>query len=372
MSFSNILRNLSNIYGWRTAKKIIVIESDDWGSIRMPSLAAFERLKQKGLAVDKGDAGRYNRNDTLASENDFAALFETLQKIKDSNGKPAVFTPVSLVANPDFEKIRQEKFQQYFYEPFTSTLQKYYPGKNVFQYWQEGIKNKLFVPQFHGREHLNVAAWMKALQQNDEQTHAAFNEGSWGFSNKHPYNVKYQAAFDLTDPSEIKEQEKIIADGLALFEKLFGYKASFFVPPNGPFNNTLEKTAAGSGIQFMSASKVQQEALGLGKTKKRYHWIGQKNKHNQLYITRNCFFEPSQAGKNWVQSCLEEIEIAFRWKKPAVISSHRVNYIGSLNEANRKNGLQQLETLLQQALTKWSGIEFMTSAELGELIKTGK
>ena len=33
----NALRNLSNLPGWRTSRKIVVIESDDWGTIRMPS-----------------------------------------------------------------------------------------------------------------------------------------------------------------------------------------------------------------------------------------------------------------------------------------------------------------------------------------------
>ena len=32
-----ITHNLLNIPGWRTKRHIVVIESDDWGSIRMPS-----------------------------------------------------------------------------------------------------------------------------------------------------------------------------------------------------------------------------------------------------------------------------------------------------------------------------------------------
>ena len=32
-----ISHNLLNIPGWRTKRKLVVIESDDWGAIRMPS-----------------------------------------------------------------------------------------------------------------------------------------------------------------------------------------------------------------------------------------------------------------------------------------------------------------------------------------------
>ena len=367
---SNLKRHLSNLIGWKTKRKIVVIESDDWGSIRMPSLAAYERLAKQGVQLGLGDAGRYNLNDTLATVDDLTALFETLQKHKDSKRNPAVFTAVSVVANPDFEKIQQHKFQEYFYEPFTQTLEKYYGNSAAYSLWKEGIQNKLFVPQFHGREHLNVAAWMNALQLNDRDTKLAFDEGCWGINNKHPFGVNYQAAFELTDAKELEYQRFVIKDGLVLFEKLFGYKASFFVPPNGPFNNALEITAAEAGIKFMSGSKIQNESLGLGKTRRRFHYLGQRNRFNQYYLTRNCFFEPSQPGLDWVNNCLSEMVIAFRWQKPVIISSHRVNYIGVLNESNREKGLMQLKELLTAALIRWPEIEFITSAELGEIITT--
>lgn len=37
-----VIKNFSNLPGWRTNRKIVVIESDDWGSIRMPSLTILE------------------------------------------------------------------------------------------------------------------------------------------------------------------------------------------------------------------------------------------------------------------------------------------------------------------------------------------
>ena len=54
----NLLKNISNLPGWRTNRKIVVIESDDWGSIRMPSLTIFEKFALKGLDLTSGDALR--------------------------------------------------------------------------------------------------------------------------------------------------------------------------------------------------------------------------------------------------------------------------------------------------------------------------
>src|SRR5699024_3306527 len=145
----------------------------------------------------------------------------------------------------------------------------------------------------------------------------------------------YQAAFDLYDPDDLDIQSVSITEGLNLFESIFGYKATFFVPPNGPFNNTLEETAAREGIKYVSKSKMQTEPLGHGKTRNVYHKLGKINNFGQTYLTRNCIFEPSLEGKDWVDSCLNDINIAFNMHKPAVISTHRVNFIGVLEESNR-------------------------------------
>lgn len=361
-------KNLSNIPGWRTDRKLVVIESDDWGSVRMPSLAACESMRKAGLDMDSEDFGRYNQNDTLATREDLAALYEVLSKYVDSNGANPVITAVAIVANPDFDKIRENGFSSYAYEPFPVTLSRY-GHEGAFDLWKEGLAKGLFVPQFHGREHLNVAAWMRALQSGEKEVRLAFDHGCWGYNNTHRHGLRYQAAFDLEFAEDLKVQAEVIRSGLALFEELFGYKATFFVPPNGPYNNSLDEAAAAAGVKYMSSPKIQLEVLGEGKTRRCFHYMGQKNKHGQYYITRNCVFEPNIGGKDWVDSCMNEIRIAFAWGKPAVISSHRVNYIGALNPGNRVNGLTQLDSLLRKIRSKWPEVEFITSSRLGELIE---
>ena len=363
-----LLRNIRNMPGWQTNKKLIVFESDDWGSIRMPSIGSFERLEKSGLDLRSADAERYNLNDTLATRQDLVYLFEVLSSVKDKYGNYAVFTPITIVANPDFQRIMDSGFKEYFYEPFTSTLKRYHGCESSFGLWMEGIKRKLFVPQMHGREHLNVTAWMNALHNKEERTLAAFRENMWGFVPVRYPEIDYQAAFLLGSPDELKYQEKVITEGLDLFKNLFGYKAEYFVPPNGLFNNSLNKTLFENGIKLRYAPTIQNETVGYGKSRKAVHWLGQKDNIGIRYITRNCFFEPSLAGRDWIDSCLNDINIAFRWKKPAIISTHRVNYVSSLNPENRDKGLKQLSQLLSEILNKWPETTFLTTCELGKLI----
>lgn len=363
-----IVKNLSNIPGWRTNRKIVVIESDDWGSIRMPSNDTRAKLVSQCLPMGHNERQRYTNYDTLASKVDFEVLFDTLKKFKDVNGNHPKITAVSVVANPDFEKIKANNFNEYYYEPFTKTLDRY-GLDDAFKMWQLGVKENLFVPQFHGREHLNVAVWLRDLQNGHKDTRVAFEHQCWGYANENPLGIDYQAAFDLEFKKDIISQKKAVDEGLALFEKLHGYKADFFVPPNGPFNNQLEETAANRGIKYMSASKIQKEPQGQGKIKTKFHWLGQTNSYGQKYITRNCFFEPSCEGTVLgVERCISEVELSFKYNKPAIISSHRLNYISSLNENNRKKSISELDRLLKIILVKWPEVEFLTSSELGSLI----
>jgi hypothetical protein len=73
-----------------------------------------------------------------------------------------------------------------------------------------------------------------------------------------------------------------------------------------------------------------------------------------------------------VNECLGDIASAFRWHKPCVISSHRVNYIGCIDEKNADEGLRKLDELLKEIIKRWPDVEFMTSTELGDIIRKEK
>lgn len=367
-----IRNNLSNIPGWRTKKKIVVFESDDWGTVRTTSIDAVERLNAKGIDFMSLDAERYSYNDTLATTEDLSALFDVLTSVKDSKNRSAVFTSLSLVANPDFKAIKRDEFRNYYYENFTETLKRYKGCEGSFELWKQGMDAGIFIPQFHGREHLNIISWMHALSHGHPETIEVFNAGMWGYVNTFfdERKINYQEAFNFHDPSEIQILEEVIKDGLNIFESLFGYRATLFTAPNGPFPKNLELILASNGVKYISQGKIINQPRGKGISTKTFRYLGMKNNHEQVYITRNCIFEPSSLeNSDWVNSCMHQIESAFRWNKPAIISSHRVNYIGSLNLKNRQNGLKQLKELLDKIIKRWPDVEFMSSNKLGLLIQ---
>ena len=122
------------MFGWRTKRHLVVIESDDWGTIRMPSREVYDEFLRRGIHVDRDPYCRY---DNLATKHDLENLFEVLYSVKDKNGHPAVITANTLTANPVFEKIRESGFAQYYFEPFTETLKRDRTHDDVFPVWQD-------------------------------------------------------------------------------------------------------------------------------------------------------------------------------------------------------------------------------------------
>lgn len=364
---TTIRKSASNVIGWRTNRKIIVFESDDWGSIRTRSKEDYEAMLKAGLNVDNINFTKY---DTLESNSDLESLYEVLYKHKDSEGRSAVFTPMCIVANPDFKRICESGFNEYHFETFPETCKKYPKHDKVHDLWLTGIRERLFVPALHGREHLSVKRWMSLLKSGNVGILKAFEHESFGASKYKGKEIpEYLGAFHPDTQADIEGLKNILLDAINLFESICGYKPTHFIAPNREGARELDLILDENVVKYLTMSKFRKYPKGDEKYGYEFNWPGKKNKNGQIYITRNCGFEPSDLQKkDWVNDCLFEIENAFKWKKPAVISTHRVNYIGHIDPQNSKNELKKLDILLTSIKRKWPEAEFMTSTELGKAI----
>lgn len=369
----NLKTNLVNIPGWRTSRKIIVIESDDWGSVRMASKEAYNRMLNKGYPVEN-DA--YNRFDALESNDDVLRLAEILQQVKDSSGNPAKFTLNNIVANPDFEKIKTADFQQYHFEPFTETLKKYPDSSKVMEYYFNGLESGVFQVQFHGREHVHINNWLRSLREKDKLFLDAFDNEMFtcsrgGQSNCNLERLDAMAAFDQKDFETVVES---IRSGTKLFQSTWGFSSKSIIAPCYTWNSEIEKIFHENGYDYIQGGRVQKQPVfnSQSNTIKR-KFTGQKNRYQQRFMIRNVMFEPAtDHNKDWISEALKEIEVAFLWRKPAVISSHRLNYIGRLCRSNQEKNLESLKDLLNEIISRWPEVEFLSSDQLGDLIKYRK
>jgi hypothetical protein len=373
----SIRKNISNVPGWRTSRKIIVIESDDWGSVRIRDHRAYEALLSKGLNVDRI---HYDKYESLESNQDLEQLFDLLSSFKDINGKHPVFTALCIMGNPDFNKILSEDFHSYFFQPLRETINEYSNSDRLLDLWRHGKSLNIFVPELHGREHVNVRRYMDTLNHHEGKDGLRFALTHHSVGPTQYLTHKYPNILGALHPqstAEIPELHQYIVDAGQLFEQYMGYKPRVFIAPNAEEPKELESTLKEIGIKYITRSKKRVFPVGDGRYQKEWNFFGKKNEHDQIILNRNSFFEPVCYGEqqhitDWVDSCLQDVDSAFRWHKPAVISSHRVNYVGSINQENRKKGLAQLNLLLSKILKRWPDVEFMSSFELGETIKKEK
>ncbi|MFZ4797011.1 MAG: hypothetical protein ACOYMA_05920 [Bacteroidia bacterium] len=367
---SKVLHGLFNLPGFHTNRKIVVIESDDWGSIRMPSMEVYEQLLKKGIRVDNLE---FNRYDALASESDLKALFEVLHSVKDKNGNSAIITANTIVANPDFDKIKASNYNEYYYEPFNETLKRYPEHNGAFDLWKDGIAENVFRPQFHGREHLNVTRWMKSLKNNVGNVRLAFDMGMYDLSEGNQITTdSYMDTLNFEHEAELEFQKRSIVEGLDLFEKLFGYRSATFIAPCYIWDSKLNSFLSENGVKALQGGWFQLKPTVGSKHvfKKEFHYTGERNKFKQWYLVRNLSFEPSiNPNGNSVKEVIQRMEFLFRIKKPVIISSHRLNFIGFIDKNNRDKNLRLFADLLRRIVKRWPDVEFVSSDKLVNIIE---
>ena len=174
-----------NSLGKRTSRKIVAFSVDDYGVQRTASIEARTAMERTGMDLH---TNRFDWYDSLETEADLTALWETLDSVRDCNGAPAIFTAFACPANMDYDMLVDSGGTQYGIILLPDLYRKTESG-NAMELWRQGIASKLVNVQYHGREHVNLRTLRKLLQDNDAQVWCNIKNGSWaGISRRISYN----------------------------------------------------------------------------------------------------------------------------------------------------------------------------------------
>lgn len=360
-------RYLPNLIGWRTDRKIVVFSVDDYGNVRLASSQARDNLERAGVSAKN----RFDVYDGLENQEDIEGLFNVLTQYTDNTSRHPVFTALTNPANLDFEAVLEDREHGYRYEPLYETYRKVHGSDVMMRLWQEGIGNRLLVPQLHGREHLNVPLFERILATGDASLEVNLQNRSLArLAHLSRKPLKYTSAYAFRDFGEMERLGRIAADGVDVFEDVFEYRPTQFNAPSKREHTMLHSALAHAGIRFLDQPSFKRELQPHGRSRVILNWTGKQNKYNQTYLVKNCSFEPTaSSSQDAVNDCLKQIDSAFNCRKPAMIGSHRVNFTGVIEEENRRFGLDRLNELIDAIITRWPDVEFMTMDELGEMIR---
>jgi hypothetical protein len=351
---------------WRVRHPIVLLESDDWGVVRTSSAQAHDRLKAAGYAMDRSLYGL----DALETDEDMRMLLEVLDGVRDYRGRPACMTANVVLANPDFPRIRQGGFAQYVLEPVDVTFARDGERRGVLELWRQGLARRLFVPQLHAREHVRWWQWLAALRAGSSEALETFDLGMCGVpiaaskENQGFYSPPYLDDESLAEQGV--ELEPMVRQGAEMFCRLLGYRSVTAVAPNYHWTDHVERIWRQAGVRAVQGAVFQ--FVGDPKIR-RVHYLGQRSGTGLTYLVRNCTFEPAASGVDWLTRCLRQMTIAVRMGIPAIISTHRINYMGSIRPDNRAHGLRMLGRLLREARRRWPNLAFLSSPELAGLIE---
>lgn len=348
--------------------KILIIESDDWGSIRMPSIKSYENLLRNDIPVDRCPFLKYDSFETIS---DFEALYGCLSDFKDINGKPPIITANYILANPDYKKIEDSNFSEYHREFFWDYLKRFDLLANYKSLLDKGIKLNYIKPQLHGLEHLNVPYWMSSLNSGMEETKIAFLSKVYGISTTITKENRrtYLAALDYANQTEFINYTKPSLElAYSEFERFFGFKSKSFIAPNYVWSNQIEELLYNLGVKTIQSSRYQKMPVNNNlKGKKR----NTGSISNGLLIgVRNVVFEPTAVmnKKAHLNRAIDDINLAFTLNKPAIITMHRLNFMGGLDIYNRNENLELLHELITRVKKKWPQIQFESTDNLTNIL----
>lgn len=351
----------TNILGKSINDKIVIFESDDWGSIRISSKKNQDTLSSFGIDFSED---QYTLYDGLEKNEDIDILAEMLLSNKNAEGISPKLTLNTVTANPDFELIKKMGFSSYAFEPISKTYNEYLHSNEVLSKLSQGTKENIFMPQFHSREHVNVELWLYILKSHDKFFKAAFEYGIFALGKK--YTLKYGKHIAAT--YDIQNREYVfnsIQQGIEIFKQLFGFNSRTYIPNNYVWNpewNDILKSVEIEHIQGMKYLLLPK-STPYEKRKMLRLYNGKTSEFGQTYAVRNCTFEPLNSNYS-LDRALNEVRLSFMLNKPAIISTHRANFTSRISSQTRDKGIREFNKFIREILKKWPNVKFHDSVEL--------
>lgn len=323
---------------WRepvVRRPVLIIESDDWGPGPDSHAHALEQL-----------CGMLNR-------------------CTDGSGRAAVMTVGVVLAAPDNAAIRDRGYREYA----RRTLQD--PAfEKVWHALRRGRDRGVLALQLHGLEHLWPAAFMHALTRDDAvrqwvREQAGFDTGSL------PSAIQSRWTDTSSLPSVPIEPGLIAAavnQEIRLFEACFDRLPAVAVPPTFVWSAPVERAWSAGGVRFIitpGRRYTGRDASGRPAFVDRRMLNGDMAASGCTYLVRDVYFEPALGHR--AEAALETVSNRFRLGRPALVETHRFNFVG--DAADMARNLEETERLLATALARIPSLRFMSSEELGEAMR---
>ena len=343
--------------------RAVVLESDDWG------LCAWAADRDAWAALAEtpaflSPAGKRYGGSTLESAADVRSLAALLLEHQGGDGRSPVWQANTVMANPDYARLMAGTPDALPLIELPETPARW-RRQGLWDEVRRACDAGVWRIELHGLHHLPESAWLSALRRGDDDARRALAAASPVCS-----AVDGSGEYDPSEPSEVRRLS--LARAVARFRVLTGRAPASFCPPDYRWDESLEADAECHGVTTFQG-KAEQAGRPLGRLRRALlaprwpHVAGARFYMPPRIAFEPCGPEPGRA-QAAVASALRRVREAWARARPAVVSSHRLNY-AHIDPAWSEAGREALRELLAGLCHE--GATFLVDADVRSLVERG-
>lgn len=341
--------------------RAVVIQSDDWGFAGFaPAAEAWRGVERDSLAPGRFPDTYWDS--TLEDAAAVEAMTEILAAARGRDGLPAVFQPNYILFSMDHDGTQWRRYA-------LPALPPAYRRPGLWAAVAEARRAGVWHPELHGAWHydpdLRIA---RALESP-----AAARATAAGIT-------VFRDAHGARELGPWRDREVLAAEldaSRAVFAELFGTEPASVIAPDYTWSARNEDIWVSRGLRIIQAKREQRDpTLPAGRAGRVVKWLDRRLAHliraDRSYVERNCRFEPAQHGDpdQVADRCARQVFGAWAAGEPAVIETHRVNFV-HLDAGVAERGRDGLAGLLQRIGAQSPGPLFLSDAEVAQLERRG-
>lgn len=324
---------------WRRMRAV-AIESDDWGLQGfVPGAGAWAGVDRAAIAP--GSFPEVYWQSTLEDSAAVADLCAVLASHRGRDGLPAVFQPNYVMSGMGWRPDHAEGLWHRFDLP---DLDPHYRRPGLWHAVGLGIQAGVWYPEFHAAFHYDPQRRLESALEGPHPRRAT-ERGIMLFPGS-------EKARELGPWRSQKELGAELDHSLVVFSHLFGRLPDSIIAPDYTWSARNETIWSERNLRIIQGKREQRNPQWGGGTKGRLAKLLERSfdrvRHpDRAYLERNCRLEPAQArdAKQVVQDCLAATRRAWARGEPAIVETHRVNFVHT-DPAVEATGREALDSYL--------------------------
>ncbi len=380
---------------WRQVHAV-AFESDDWGLAGfVPRAIVLQGLDRSALAGERFPQVYWES--TLEDSVTVDRLVRLLLRFHDGTGLPPVFQANYIMSSYEYGGGRaangpladsssssgssgeealpnsvatataSELWRRYDLPAFPAS----YPRPGMWEAVEMAIARGVWQAELHGSFHYDPQLRREAVSR-DPLAREAAERGVLVFPGS-------QRAWELGPWRPTSQLAEELDHSLWLFAELFGRPPHSVIAPDYVWDARCEDLWESRGMNVIQAKREQRHprrrggAVGERLAKAWERAVSRLFHPDRIYLERNCRLEAVQA-TDWRQvavACYEDVQQAWQTGEPAVVETHRINFV-HLRPEVAEAGHRALAYLLELlCAAKESALVFLTDGEIAQLSRTG-